>query len=187
MRHFAYESSDLTCHEVMPELPLALISSCSSRTLQELSMMFTRCLFALCFVGSIGFNTIARAQSDDNRNKQRLPNTQWYSGIGSQSGDRTTFRDSSGRTIGSANTSGNRTTVRDASGRTIETASTNRDRTTFRSSSGSNLGSASQSRNQTTFRDASGRSTGSANNNGSRTTFRDSSGRTTGSANSNRR
>ena len=115
--------------------------------------MFTRCLFTLCFVGSIGFRGLARAQSDDNRNKQRLSNTQWYSGIGSHSGDRTTFRDasgrtqgsatqtvsrttfrdSSGRTIGSADTSGNRTTVRDASGRTIETASTNRDRTTFRS------------------------------------------------------
>ena len=136
-----------------------------SRTLQGFSMMFTRCLFTLCLIGSIGFSGSARAQSDDNRNKQRLPNSRLYSGIGGQSGDRTTFRDASGRTLGSATqsgsrttfrdssgrtvasavTTGNRKTVRDASGRTIESASTNRDRTTFRSSSGSSLGSASQS------------------------------------------
>ena len=76
-------------------------------------LAFTRRLFVLCLIGSIGFSSIARAQSDNNRNNQRLPNTQWYSGIGNQSGDRTTFRDASGRTQGSATQSGSRTTFRD--------------------------------------------------------------------------
>ena len=52
-----------------------------------------------------------------------------------------TFRDASGRTVGTATTSGNQTTFRDAGGRTTGTAT--------RSSSG-----------QTTFRDAGGRTTG---------------------------
>ena len=164
--------------------------------------MFSRCSFAICIVGLVCLSDNVRAQQGKYSTESRLPNTRLYSGISVHSGDRTTFRDasgrtqgtathsgsrttfrdSSGRTVASADTSGSRTTVRDASGRTIETATTNRDRTTFRSSSGSNLGSASQSRNQTTFRDAGGRSIGSASNSGSRTTFRDSSGRSTGSA-----
>ena len=57
---------------------------------------------------------------------------------------KTTYRDSSGRTTGSATTnSSGKTTYRDASGRTKGTAST--------SSSG-----------KTTYRDASGRTTGSS-------------------------
>ena len=139
--------------------------------------MFSRCVLAICFVGLVCLSSNVQAQQGKNSAESRLPSAHVYSAINghngdrtifrdasgrthgsaTQSGSRTTFRDSSGRTIGSADTSGNRTTVRDASGRKIETLSTNRDRTTFRSSSGSNLGSASQSRNQTTFRDASGR------------------------------
>jgi hypothetical protein len=55
----------------------------------------------------------------------------------------TTFRDSSGRTTGTAATTGNTTTYRDADGRTIGTGTTD--------SSGT-----------TTFRDAGGRTTGKA-------------------------
>jgi hypothetical protein len=54
-----------------------------------------------------------------------------------------TFRDASGRSIGTATSSGNQTTFRDASGRTTGTAATD--------SSGT-----------TVFRDARGRPTGSA-------------------------
>jgi YD repeat-containing protein len=51
-----------------------------------------------------------------------------------------TFRDSSGRTIGTATTSGNQTTFRDSSGHTIGTATTNGNQTTFRDSSGHTTG-----------------------------------------------
>jgi hypothetical protein len=55
----------------------------------------------------------------------------------------TTYRNSQGRTVGSASTSGNKTTFRNASGRTTGTAT--------RSSSG-----------KTTYRDSSGRTMGTA-------------------------
>lgn len=126
--------------------------------------MFARCIFAISFVGYLCVGGVADARQGSRSTGAQLPNTKWYWAI--------------------SNDSGERSTVRDASGRTIETASSNRDRTTFRSASGRSLGTANQSRNQITFRDASGRTTGLASNNGNRTTFRDSSGRSTGSASS---
>ena len=174
---------------------------------RRISRMFARTVAVVCLLGLIAVSDNCRAQSDNDRSKQRLPSSYLYSVLNGQKGDKTTFRDSSGRTqgsatqsgsrisirdgsgrsIGSAETSGNRTTFRDASGRTIQTATTNGERTTFRSSSGSSLGTASQTRNNTTFRDASGRSIGSASSSGTRTTFRDGSGRSSGSASNNRR
>jgi len=159
--------------------------------------MFARTVVVVGLLGLIAFSDNCRAQSDDVRSKQGLPSSYLYSVLNGQKGDKTTFRDSSvrtqgsatqtgnrvsirdssGRSIGSAETSGTKTTFRDASGRVIQTATTNGDRTTFRSSSGSNLGTASQSRNNTTFRDSSGRAMGSASSSGPRTNFRDSSGR----------
>ncbi len=76
--------------------------------------MFARIVVVVCLLALIAVRDNCRAQSDDNRNKQRLPNTQWYSGIGSYSGDRTTLRDASGRMLGSATQSGSRTTFRDS-------------------------------------------------------------------------
>ena len=169
--------------------------------------MFAKTVVVVCLLGLIADSDNCRAQSDNDRSKQRLPSSYLYSVLNGQKGDKTTFRDSSGRTqgsatqsgsrisirdgsgrsIGSAETSGNKTTFRDASGRTIQTATTNGERTTFRSSSGSSLGTATQSRNNTTFRDSSGRSIGSASSSGTRTTFRDSSGRSSGSSSNNRR
>ena len=144
--------------------------------------MFARTVVVVCLLGLIAVSDNCRAQSDDVRSKQRLPSTYLYSALNGQNGDRTTFRDLSGRTQGSATQSGNRISIRDglgrsiasaetsgnktifrvASGRTIQTATANGERTTFRSSNGSSLGTASQSRNNTTFRDSSGRSVGSA-------------------------
>ena len=174
---------------------------------RRISRMFARTVAVVCLLGLIAVSDNCRAQSDNDRSEQRLPSTFLQTVLHGQKGEKTTFRDSSGRTqgsatqsgnrisfrdgsgrtIGSAETSGNRITFRDASGRTIQTATTNGGRTTFRSSNGSSLGSASQSRNNTTFRDASGRAIGSASKTGNQTTFRDSSGRSSGSASSNRR
>ena len=108
--------------------------------------MLSRCSFVFCILGLNCLSSSVQAQQGNHSAESRLPNTQVYSGIGGHSGDRitfrdssgrmqgsatqsgsrTTFRDSSGRNAGSANTSGNKTTVRDASGRTIETANANR-------------------------------------------------------------
>jgi hypothetical protein len=168
-------------------------------------LRFLQVMFALGAICCVMASTKAQER---NRNaasqpsSSTLPITQWYSAIQNKSGDRntfrdssgrvqatatrsgnqTTFRDSSGRVVGTANTYGDRTVLRDSSGRVVESANTNRDRTTFRSSSGSNIGSATQSRNQTTFRDSSGRSIGSTTNNGSQIITRDRSGRVIGSA-----
>jgi YD repeat-containing protein len=95
--------------------------------------------------------------------------TPWYSQVANQNGNRTTFRDSSGRVQGTSSRSGNKTTFRDRSGRVVGTAST----------SG---GTASPTRIQTTFRDSSGRLIGSSTTNGRQTTSRDRSGRMIGSA-----
>jgi hypothetical protein len=56
-----------------------------------------------------------------------------------------TFRDSSGRTIGTATKSGNTTVFRDSSGRTTGTATTDKSGTTvFRDSSGRTTGTTSK-------------------------------------------
>jgi hypothetical protein len=56
-----------------------------------------------------------------------------------------TFRDSSGRTIGTATKSGNTTVFRDSSGRTTGTATTDKSGTTvFRDSSGRTTGTTSR-------------------------------------------
>ncbi len=73
----------------------------------------------------------------------------------------TVFRDSAGRTLGTATASRTGTvTYRDAAGRTLSTAS--------------------ETAGRTTFRDASGRTTSTAEKNGAIATFRDSTGRTMG-------
>lgn len=57
--------------------------------------------------------------------------------------NRTTYRDSKGRTVGSATTSGNKTTYRDAKGRTTGTATRSASgTTTYRNSQGRTVGSA---------------------------------------------
>ena len=59
--------------------------------------------------------------------------------------DRTTYRDGSGRTAGSASQTGNRTTYRDASGRVTGTSTDHGNgRTTYRDSSGRFRGSSSK-------------------------------------------
>ena len=118
--------------------------------------MLARIVVAVCLFGLIVFGDNCRAQSDNDRSKQLLPNSYLYSVLNGQKGDKTTFRNSSGRTQGSATQSGNRIAIRDGSGRSI--------------------GSAETSGNKTTFRDASGRTIQTATANGERTTFRSSNG-----------
>jgi hypothetical protein len=65
---------------------------------------------------------------------------------GGGSGDRTTFRDASGRSLGTAVQQGNRTIYRDSSGRTIGSADTAGSRSTSRDSSGRSTGSAIRDR-----------------------------------------
>jgi hypothetical protein len=63
------------------------------------------------------------------------------------SAQQSTFRDSSGRTTGTAATSGNQTTYRDDRGRTTGTATTDsQGTTTFRDSSGRTVGTATAPR-----------------------------------------
>jgi len=136
-------------------------------TNQRIFQMFVRTVVIICLLGLIAVSDNCRAQSDNDRSTQQIPSSYLYSVFNGQKGDKTTFRDSSGRTQGSATQSGNRTSIRDGSGRSI--------------------GSAETSGNKTTFRDASGRSIGSASSSGTRMTFRDSSGRSSGSSSNNRR
>ena len=74
------------------------------------------------------------------------------------------YRDSSGRSIGTASTSNGRTTYRDRSGRSVGTAVTQPGgRTIYRDRSGRSIGTAvTQPNGTTTFRDASGRQVGTA-------------------------
>ena len=86
--------------------------------------MLSRCSLAVCFLGLICLSVNVQAQQGKHAAEGRLSTTQLYSGIGSHSGDRATFRDSSGRTQGSATQSGNRTTFRDSLGRSVGSADT---------------------------------------------------------------
>jgi hypothetical protein len=79
--------------------------------------------------------------------------------IGSSS---TTFRDSIGQRIGTANTYGNSTTFRDSIGQRIGTGNTYGNSTTFRDSIGRRVGTANTYGNSTTFRDSIGRRVGTA-------------------------
>jgi uncharacterized membrane protein YoaK (UPF0700 family) len=64
--------------------------------------------------------------------------------VASSSAQQTTFRDSSGRTTGTAATTGNTTTFRDSSGRTVGTGTIDSSGiTTFRDSNGRTTGTAS--------------------------------------------
>ena len=79
-------------------------------------------------------------------------NGAWSTTVGGGSGDRTTFRDASGRSLGTAVQQGNRTIYRDSSGRTIGSADTAGSRITFRDSNGRMVQSATTSKSGTTFR-----------------------------------
>jgi len=111
--------------------------------------------------------SLALAQSDRSNFSQLR---QWQSAVGSTAtiqGGRVTFRDSSGRTIGSSDTNSNpsgggNTVIRSQSGRTLGQAQEFRDgRIQFRDSSGRSVGSSQSSSGRTQFRDSSGRSNGS--------------------------
>ena len=105
--------------------------------------MFARTVVVVCLLGLIGFGDNCRAQSDNDRSKQQLLSSYLYSVLHGQKGDKTTFRDSSGRTQGSAIQSNNRITIRDGSGRSIGSAETSGNKTIFRDASGRSIGSAS--------------------------------------------
>jgi hypothetical protein len=64
--------------------------------------MFARTVVVVSLLGLMAVSDNCRAQSDDDRSKQRLPSSYLYSVLNGQKGDKTTFRDSSGRTQGSA-------------------------------------------------------------------------------------
>ena len=86
--------------------------------------MFARTAVVVCLLGLMAVSDNCRAQSDDDRSKQRLPSSYQYSVLNGQKGNKTTFRDSSGRTQGSATQSGSRISIRDASGRSFGSAET---------------------------------------------------------------
>jgi|LakMenEpi03Aug12_release.lakeMendotaPanAssembly.Ray.scaffolds.fasta_scaffold182650_1 hypothetical protein len=100
-----------------------------------------------------------------------------------RTGDRVTFRDSSGRVTGTASVRGGDITFRDASGRTVGTSQQlgNGGGSTLRESSGRTLGSSRETGGSLRYRDSSGRSVGSGQATGSGFQFRDSSGRSSGS------
>lgn len=100
-----------------------------------------------------------------------------------RTGDRVTFRDSSGRVTGTASVRGGDITFRDASGRTLGTSQQtgNGGGSTLRESSGRTLGSSRETGGSLRYRDSSGRSVGSGQATGSGFQFRDSSGRSNGS------
>ena len=110
---------------------------------RRISRMFARTVVVVCLLGLIAFGDNCRAQSDNDRSKQQLPSSYLYSVLHGQKGDKTTFRDSSGRTQGSAIQSNNRITIRDGSGRSIGSAETSGNKTIFRDASGRSIGSAS--------------------------------------------
>lgn len=112
-------------------------------TKRRISRMFARTVVVVCLLGLIAFGDNCRAQSDNDRSKQQLPSSYLYSVLHGQKGDKTTFRDSSGRTQGSAIQSNNRITIRDGSGRSIGSAETSGNKTIFRDASGRSIGSAS--------------------------------------------
>jgi hypothetical protein len=68
----------------------------------RITLMFARTVVVVSLLGLMAVSDNCRAQSDDDRSKQRLPSSYLYSVLNGQKGDKTTFRDSSGRTQGSA-------------------------------------------------------------------------------------
>ena len=73
---------------------------------------------------------------------------------------RQTFRDNTGKIIGTAQQNGGTTYYRDAAGRTAVTARQNGSTTTYRDNTGKIVGTARQTGNTTTCRDAAGRTIG---------------------------
>lgn len=66
---------------------------------QKYRNSFFVCIFSLSLFVSSGSGF---GYAEESLGKHRVPVTQWNAGIGATSGDRTTFRDSSGRNRGSA-------------------------------------------------------------------------------------
>ena len=103
-------------------------------------------------------------------------------GTARQVGGTTYYRDASGKTTGSARTVGGTTYYKDSSGRTTTTARQIGNTTYYRDSSGKTVGTALQVGGTTYYRDASGRHIGTARQTGNTTYYRDSSGRTAGTS-----
>ena len=139
-----------------------------------------------CSIGlmAIGFVLIlfVRESSAQVTGRGGVPLSKWDTATRS-GGSRTDFRDSSGRSTGSAVRSGDRVTFRDSSGRVTGTASVRGGDITFRDASGRTLGTSRQTGNGggSTMREASGRTLGSSQEIGGGLRYRDSSGRSVGS------
>ena len=112
-------------------------------------------VYALCHSG------MALAQRPDPAIGSNWPNGTWATAVGGGNGDRTTFRDASGRSLGTAVQQGNRTLFRDGSGRSVGAANSSGSRITFRDASGRIVQSATNSNRGTTFRSSSGATSGS--------------------------
>ncbi len=92
------------------------------------------------------------------------------------------FRDPYGRQVGSSSSFGGTTTYRDPYGRQVGSSANFGGTTTYRDPYGRQTGSSSSFGGTTTYRDPYGRQVGSASNFGGTTTYRDSYGRQTGSS-----
>jgi len=114
--------------------------------------MFARCLLIGFMLAVVCLGRSAYAQKPDPALGSGWPNGTWSTNVGSRSGDRTTFRDASGRLLGSAVQQGSRTTFRDSSGRSVGSADSSSNRTTFRDASGRSVQSATNSQNRTAER-----------------------------------
>lgn len=131
-------------------------------------------------LGLVGTFSTLESQAQVSRSGG-VPLSKWDTATRS-GGSRTDFRDSSGRTTGSAVRSGDRVTFRDASGRVTGTASVRGGDVTFRDASGRTLGTSQQSGigSGSTLRGASGRTLGSSRESGGTVRYRDASGRSVG-------
>ena len=77
-----------------------------------------------------------------------------------RSGQWTVYRDSSGRTSGTASVNGNQTVIRDSSGRIQGFVTQSGGRTVYRDSSGKTVMTGTRSGSRTVYRDSSGRIVG---------------------------
>ena len=143
--------------------------------------MFVRKSWIAILVYVVCHSGAAVAQRPDPAVGLNWPNGTWATAVGGSNGDRTSFRDASGRSIGTAVQQGNRTQFRDSSGRSIGAADSSASRVTFRDASGRIVQSATNPSSGTKYRSSNGATSGSSSISGNRTQFRDSSGKSIGS------
>ena len=136
-----------------------------------------KCIAATVFATSLIAGSLCAAET----NKTAAPGTcdlSRFVAANAQPGGRTTLRDASGHTLGTATTAGSQTTFRDPGGRTTGSATVEGNRTVFRDGTGRTVGTAMTSGRLTTYRDATGRTQATSSESQGRTTFREPGGRT---------